>query len=62
MSMAARPSERAPDLTVDHMVRVPNVERRARAAWDAWGQVRPILLSDQRLAGADAPAAAEVEI
>jgi hypothetical protein len=41
--------ERAPDLTVDHMVRV--LERRAvqlEPLWDAWGQVRPILLSDRR--------------
>jgi hypothetical protein len=40
--------ERAPDLTVDHMVRV--LERRAaelEPLWDAWGQVRPILLSDR---------------
>jgi hypothetical protein len=41
-------SERAPDLTVDHMVRV--LERRAaelEPLWDAWGQVRPILLSER---------------
>jgi hypothetical protein len=42
-------SERAPDLTVDHMVRV--LERRAaqlEPLWDAWGHVRPILLSERR--------------
>jgi hypothetical protein len=41
-------SERAPDLTVDHMVRV--LERRAaqlEPLWDAWGHVRPILLSER---------------
>ena len=42
-------SERAPDLSVDHMVRA--LERRAaqlEPLWDAWGQVRPILLSERR--------------
>jgi len=42
-------SERAPDLTIDHMVRV--LERRAaqlEPLWDAWGQVRPILLAEAR--------------
>ncbi|HKZ91334.1 MAG TPA: hypothetical protein VJZ50_04285 [Candidatus Limnocylindrales bacterium] len=40
---------RAPDLTVDHMVRL--LDRRAaqlEPLWDAWGQIRPILLSDRR--------------
>ena len=42
-------SERAPDLSVDHMVRL--LERRAaqlEPLWDAWGQVRPILLSERQ--------------
>jgi hypothetical protein len=42
-------ADRAPDLTVDHMVHV--LERRAaqlEPLWDAWGQVRPILLAERR--------------
>lgn len=39
----------APDLTVDHVVHL--LDRRAaqlEPLWDAWGQVRPILLSPRR--------------
>jgi hypothetical protein len=39
----------APDLAVDHMVRL--LGRRAsqlETLWDGWGQVRPVLLSEAR--------------
>jgi hypothetical protein len=42
----------APDLTVDHVVRI--LGRRAEqleALWDEWGQVRPILLSNRHALG-----------
>ena len=42
----------APDLAIDHLVH--SLGRRAATLeplWDAWGQVRPILMSDRRSLG-----------
>jgi hypothetical protein len=42
----------APDLTVDHVVRI--LDRRAsqlEPLWNEWGQVRPVLLSDRHSLG-----------